>query len=670
MEGDSSGRSLIIDVILALLAAWLTTSIYLSGYGADLPLNSDGVMPYVLFDDLFKHGSRAASWIYPVAPYWIPDQFLAWAIHAATSNVLHEVFLYGAIQYALFMLAARWVFTVVDDRAGRKMWFLWLLLWSALIVIGASRPTGWYARFHGYIFYPDIHAGTLLATVVALGILLRGARQRTVGSLVALSACSLALLISDQLFAIWFMLPAAIAMALPGSMRPAWRWRVVASLVGTFVLYKLLRGFIAGPYFGAPLDNFVAKNHLELVSGSAATMIENLRELVRTDVVFTLYELAALAALAAIAVTSFRRRISDDNADTTRTLVVFLAGSTLLPFFASLSLGRHSDPGTFRYCQTLGLAGFAIVLAARPLLLRMGRWGGIALPFGVLVVLFTASRNDGLWRWDLMQVHDAHAEQIACERKIIEEHGLKAGFAEYWLAMSVMARIPGVNILPLFTEKALPHTGLNMNLDWLSPTRRGDMGDAEFVDEGRLDTAVLDSMFGVPDVRLPCPESDIRIYRKKRGEPSLLSKFYDQYPRIIFRRFDHDGSTDVPAAAWSVKPGVPYGDDALISGDFPTPTEFLSAAMDATPGTVDMWIDYRSNEASTEAVIRYELVELNDYGMPLGQLAAGVLPLYAGPHHEPILSRRQIPMTTSGIGLRLTAFGHVNAAITAIGWSR
>jgi hypothetical protein len=56
--------------------------------------------------------------------------------------------------------------------------------------------------------------------------------------------------------------------------------------------------------------------------------------------------------------------------------------------------------------------------------------------------------------------------------------------------------------------------------------------------------------------------------------------------------------------------------------------------------------------------------------MPLGQLAAGVLPLYAGPHHEPILSRRQIPMTTSGIGLRLTAFGHVNAAITAIGWSR
>ena len=202
----SSRLAVWVDVALALLVAWLAASIYLSQHGAAIALSSDNVVPYVLFDDLFRRDLPLAGWLFPEAPFWLPDVPLAWLAYLTGGSLQTAVLLYACASSALFLLLARWTL----HRAGfaNGSWPLWLAVWLACVVTGAGNAQGWFTWFQSPIFVPYNHSGALLGSLAGIALLIgdRGLAPRA--RLAALALLSIAMLVSDRLFAVQFVLPA------------------------------------------------------------------------------------------------------------------------------------------------------------------------------------------------------------------------------------------------------------------------------------------------------------------------------------------------------------------------------------------------------------------------------------------------------------------------------
>jgi len=661
-------RAAAFDLLLIAIVAPLAAMLCLSGWGTDFPLSTDGVMPYILFDDFFKHGGRPSAWVYPIAPYWFPDTALAWAIRWFASDIFACVFAYAVVQCALFLLLMRWLFACIAKRGGstaRAMWLLWLLGWAAIVAFGAQNPVSWYAWFYRYIFYPNIHSGTLLVTLLAIGVWIRASATASVRGAVALSLLCFVALISDQAFALWFIVPACVALLVPGQ-AARWRWLAIGSMASAFVAYRILRLLVPSTFFGAAL-----LPEPNLAQSSMATMVADLWQLLSHDWVFSLYEAWVFATLVYLSLVSWRTRRIGTSSDKTFRLSLFLCLSIALPVIASIALGRHANATAFRYYQPLCIAGLVIPIVLGPLLQRFERASLVALPALVVAFVAIASYSSKSWPFGSFHIYDARSAQFECERNLFAKYHARFGFAEYWNTMSVMARVPEVTLVPLRATDLHPSTILNTNLDWLSPSRRPDAGDIEILDEGALDAGQMDVLFGPPDERLICPQSAIRIYRTKEGRPSLLARLHDRFAwATTFQRFQVTGEVDVPAAAWSANPSLDRGDVVVVDGNYPVPTEVLSVASDMNSDASEMWIDYEVESAAPGATLAFELYELNDSGSPVGILGRSSLRLVPGAKRETVYRFHGLPAMPKQVGIRLAASGSMKAIVKSVGWRR
>jgi len=118
---------LLPDLLLALFACAIAASVYLSHYGVGNALSSDNVMPYVLFDDLFRRGVGLRGFLWPESPFYFPDTLLAWAIYAVCGSLTGAVTLYAWIHSTLFVLLVRAVLRragVGTDQQTRAAWLI------------------------------------------------------------------------------------------------------------------------------------------------------------------------------------------------------------------------------------------------------------------------------------------------------------------------------------------------------------------------------------------------------------------------------------------------------------------------------------------------------------------------------------------------------------------
>jgi len=91
---------LLPDLLLALCVCWIAASVYLSHYGVGNALSSDNVMPYVMFDDLFRRDVGLRGFLWPESPFYFPDTLLAWTIgtiHRPNKTASHHPVASGLI---------------------------------------------------------------------------------------------------------------------------------------------------------------------------------------------------------------------------------------------------------------------------------------------------------------------------------------------------------------------------------------------------------------------------------------------------------------------------------------------------------------------------------------------------------------------------------------------
>ena len=641
------------DVVLGSLVVAVACAIYLSGIGGRFALNSDIVMPYVMYADAIAGEHALSGWMLPESPYWFPDLLLAWALRSVLP-LLAAVNAYAFLQVGAWLLLARWVLAQLVPTAARLAWWVFVLAWLVLVLATLQVPDSWTDRLAQYLFVPSTHAGALLATLASLGLVLRMQRApRDIAPLLVLALLALALVMSDRLYAVSGLLPLLGLAALPILDR---RVRIRSAAVALAVLagseaWRWLAG-TSGLDARAGLTNTPA--------ASAAQMAKDFAVLLSSSVYGTAIVFAGLLALV-LALVRVARAWRQGDAETVAraAAAVFIAGSVLLPLIASIAFGRHTGLDSFRYNQTitlllLPLAWLSADALARPARARVAWTAAAAV---ALTMAVAASRLDISER----VLRSEWRDQAACIDRAHAQHGLHTGLSRYWHANALTAVL--ASGAPIYSLSAgLESAPINKNLDWIGARARSAaaMPVIDFIDEYQFDVARLDEVFGVPQARIACPLSTIRVYHADAG---VLGALYRQNGWLPQDTLQRHGRMALPAALWAQPPARVHGDGLRVEDRFARPATVLLGAVESRRAITRAWVAYRLAGAGNAL---WEAVALDAQGGAREVLAHGVLPSSAEHvHHEFALPRPSV--AAHGVGISIAVRGAVELEVRALG---
>jgi hypothetical protein len=649
----------VADGLLGCAVVVVACVVYLSGVGGAFALNSDIVMPYVVYADAIAGEQALSGWMLPESPYWFPDLLVTWALRSVMP-LLAAVNAFAMLQIGAWLLLARWVLGQVAPRTARLAWLLFVLAWLALVLIALQQPDSWLDRLAQYLFVPSTHAAALLATLASLGLVLRMQRApRDRSPAVLLIALALAMVVSDRLYAISALLPMVGLAVLPVLDR---RVRARTALIALGVL----AGSEAWRWFAGKSDVVSRYGPVKSAPESAAQMASDFATLFGSHALASAIMVAALCALGAALVRAWRVHRSGADPDSTDTAraaaAVFIAGAVMLPLAASVALGRHTGLDSFRYAQTLLLPLLPLAWwLADALARRAGvraAWAAYALL--ALVTALAAVRLDTSER----ALRAEWRGQADCIDRVHAEHGLHHGLSRYWHANALTAML--ASGAPVFSVSAdLVSVPINKNIDWIGARARdaAAMPVIDFIDEYQFDTALLDRAFGVPRARVQCPLSTVRVYAPDDGVLGALYRANDWLPQDTLQRY---GDAALPGSLWAQPPARIQGDAMRVDGTFARPQPVLIGAVESRHAVTRLWFDYRLSGAPADA--RWEVVALDAQGRTLDVLATGVLPhADSHTHHEIDIPRPKA--TPHGIGVSLAVRGDVALEVRALGMS-
>ncbi len=644
------------DTVLCAIVVALASALYLSGFGGAFVLNSDIVMPYVMYSDVVAGEGLLSGWGMPESPYWFPDILITWAVYAGTP-LLVAVTIFAFLQASAFLLLARWILLSMDPLRGRLAWLVFLLVWMLLLVIGMRSTDAWFDRFIHFVFVPYTHAGALVITLACLGLLLR--LHRDPGGrapLVMLIVLAVATVVSDRLYAVIGLLPILGVAALP--ILPA-RTRL---RIGIATMLVLVGSELAQRAGGA---GAMSSSGSGSARGDAlAQMLDDFHAVISSSLIMSAIMLAGLAALIGSLVQVWRRRrevSSDADLGSVAATSVFITLSVVLPMAASVLLGRHSAMDSFRYGQTIVF----LLLPLSWLLARMmakadpRRASSVATALLVVVLIVGAATGDTSGR----ALREEWRAQADCMDEARRQYGLGNGLSRYWRANSLNAQLRSEGKVVAVT-KDLESTSVNTNIDWIGvrAERADDMPRIDFIDGFQLDDDLLDATFGEPVARVACPLSTIRVYDAKAGLLAKLHRRNDWLPHDTLARH---GRMAVPAATWTQDAAYVDGDGLHAAGDFPGETPVLLGGVETSGPVASVWFDY-SLDRKLDADVRWEVVALDADGGMLGAVATGSLVAT----RDGRVARFDLPPPASavhGLGVAIIVRGGVDLRMRALG---
>lgn len=653
---DSTARpgfTLAADVALALITSWIAASILfshpetLAHYGVSLAHSSDNVAPYVLFDNVFRRGFPISGWMFPEAPFFVPDIALAWIVYALSGSLTAAIGLYAWASGLLFLLLVRAVTRVVGMPA--PAWRLWVCSWLLACALGAHAAPTWFSHLFGYVLMPYIHSGTLLAALAGL-VLVFGARDsagwRRIASLMVLCMTMLA---SDRLFVLQFASPAlAICVAIAWRRRSRWHAHAAIGLGIVMVASEAVRWLTAQAFGTDPGDRIPAAT-------SIAVFVRDLKQLAVGDPFGTLLVIVGLLATLA----TLRSTVTPAM----RGFAAFILLSIAAPLAAALVLGRYHSLEEWRYVQSIGLLGVPL---AGVIATHVGPYLAVTVHRAAWPAIFAFVIATG---WiagvDRRALAGYAADQEACLRDLAQTNHLHRGIATYWHANEMSARFThGPLVIPASADLG-PRMRTIVDLGWLGvwAERASDLPVIDFVDEDGYAIEALDRAFGAPASRAVCPRSTYRIYRAADG---VLGRWFRHADWIPSRLLDSLHRVVVPAAAWPADPRFIDGDALHAVGAFASSQPVLATAFDIPAGDLAVWIDYRLALPSGEGRANWQVATLDDQGTVVSVLGSGAL----APSAEPVrfdLAIGTSPAKAHVLGIVVTVQGDADIRIGAVG---
>jgi hypothetical protein len=666
--------STLADVALALIVCAIAAAVYLSHYGVGNALSSDNVMPYVMFDDLFRRHVGLDGFLWPESPFYFPDTLLAWAIYALVGSLTGAVTAYAWINSTIFVLLVRAVLiraAIGPDSRVRATWLTFLGLWLVVGMLGVAGGLGWFGQFYAYVFVPLNHSGTLLGVLAGMALLFGEKDRAGRSSIFLLIALCIGMLLSDRLFEIQFMLP-AIAYCVFRCVASQTRWHgqalliLLALLVGAEALRWLfpsdtmrwvaaLSGSEQGFQVGGDPNMRIPP------ADSLARMLTGFGELIRADVATSIIELACVVATLWVLAAAFRVRDRTAGTSNQAILVAFIGATALAPMLASIFLGRHIAIHAFRYEQTIALLPLPLAMLVAAAFWQRQRlvvamYAAVALLALLAPVFIDASRS---------ALYANEREQERCLHDLAAKKQLKFGVAEFWHALEMTARFPDAPVIAPLSTDAGPRMSMVTNMGWFGAiaNRPDAIPTLDFVDEYSYTPALLDEVFGKPSETVACPRSAYRVYLPADGALAHLYRHFEWMPGQILQRL---GRIAMPAAAWAADEVFVEGDAIHANGSLAPSTPVLITAQDFPAGRIQAWLAYSFTAREAGASVRWDITALDANGNALVPVGQGSLPASSAVTQIdlPLAAR---PQNSPGLGISVTVSGGVDLRIIAIG---
>jgi len=408
-------------------------------------VNSDTLWPVNLITDLFVDNYHLHGWQFSIAPCWSPDVVLVGLAYGATRNAVTATILGGFLQFLLLIAGVGLCWRALRLRAHVAAETLTLLTGVWVTLYTALHINAGYGAYHQF-FLPQTHIGNLVNLVWALGLALLlldradDRWRRTLGW--AYAAVCLTATMSNVLFAVHFLFPVTVAIALlwaTGRPRAPGMWLVLAGWPAAIL------GFAANRFLLNATDLSAQSTFGWRAFRSAADIFIQgmLAQLAAGDFL----HLLAITWLVGCAVMSFvflvRSRKRWQPHDSLRmTFFVVASGAsagsaaaTIMGGTATL-IGYHSYGLTMRYLHPM----FFMPLFAWPIAAGFSRWVArdravhMAILAGAAASVMVCSVLLARTEMPRTPLHQYAPRLVRELDSYARSYGLKYGVAGYWQA--------------------------------------------------------------------------------------------------------------------------------------------------------------------------------------------------------------------------------------------
>lgn len=459
-----AGASFFWVVLLMFLALATADETVMLNY-----FHADSLYLPSIYKDLFLDGGSLRGWHLNHAPGFFPDMPLFFLLSALSGgNFIVATWLFGVVQLGLLTIALR---GILKHLGIRPEIMVWMHLAIALFFVEQTL----FGKFNYMAFLSLMnayHLGAFLNAAWAWQLFL-SKRKALLGLLIPLS---LAAVVSDKLFVIYFLLP---AMALQGlKLRTPQGIRsnlpvlllLISLAAGGWILSGKLAN--AGVYSVVSADNKVA--HLEGIPEAMAAFGESFARLGETSPVSAGLMVLTLLTYVYLSARYIKNAIHRDATEW-ETWFWWVTSAIL---FAPLASGAFTGLDAWRY-NLPALFLLWLVQARYVAHLGIHLWYGRKVLAGLCIVtlFITVLQTKGLKK--NLNFYPKYVEAFDA---LAESHNLKYGVAEYWDAKPIlMFSKQDVRVYTAFAELTPWYHVMNENWYYRQQEDPSQPVDFEFI---------------------------------------------------------------------------------------------------------------------------------------------------------------------------------------------
>jgi len=482
-------------LVVLLAAASLACALYFwRTQPHSLVFNSDILVVVDFFHDLSNFPAVVSQFQFPRVPSFIPDMLALTAVATAFPDFHLAMFAYAVVQSFGFLIAATWLVSVCTDKSAIRCGIaVAMLTVVSLLLNGAFAPL--FGLTYVSFFTPVMHFGSLILSLIAVGIFLKLLEKPEKLRWTLLALISTAALASDKIFILTFIAPAlitALVLSRQGRIKISFVLGLGAllglSLVAANLLLKLV---LLQP--GLPIVKVLVR-----AVGFVRVFAAQIAEYPIT------YLCLLIGPLVFVAASPWLVRFPS------RLKATWLLGGLAMLATLGFTAAFFADFNSLRYWPAM--IGWPIILAASVLVLTVphGLFRVIGPLAAAVVVAFCgfeihAASLAGLRAW-----HDPLADCLMREQ---QDLGLREGLADFWLARpAVISSNWRLQIEQLLRGR---YTVWGNNAYWVSHSRLriGEPPVFNYIVLGPLNPYFeVTEYFGAPARTAECAGHQIWIY--------------------------------------------------------------------------------------------------------------------------------------------------------------
>lgn len=385
-----------------------------------LVADADMLLLPELFEDLASGGS-ISDWYLPYSPYFVPDWGIYWLAVRISDKEATRLAVVAIVQVALVAAATASIARSLTGRAQH----LATASATALVVLAGLHQV----RPFVYLAALFFHFGTFAMVLWLIALALRFVGEPSVHRWLALSlVLSAGLALSDRIVAVWFLAPAAIAIA-------AWAWNNSGVQRRTSV--RWIGAHIVATVAVLPLRDLVRSREstydlsLSLAApwSGAKGVVDSFLDIAREGMWMQLTLVVVIVSFAVVVYRLYRGTTLLDGRpmaeDPRAFLFVFVPATAVTTIAAQIMLSGSVGPEP-RYSATITM--LPVLLLAAVVGLPAAPRPGVAATVAAPVMLLAATAGSTLGSFDL----DREPEHIACIRAELAVTGSTQGVASYW----------------------------------------------------------------------------------------------------------------------------------------------------------------------------------------------------------------------------------------------